>query len=75
MKYLLLLAVVIGAVWWLRQSGRVRAPTSTARETGAGTPQDMVACTHCQVHIPRSDAIAGASGQYCCADHRQRHEG
>ena len=73
MKYLLLLAVVIGAVWWLRQSGRARAPS--ARDADAGMPQDMVSCTHCQVHVPRNDAWVGHSGLYCCAEHRQRHEG
>lgn len=75
MKYLVLLAVVIAAVWWSRQSGRTRGPASAVRDSEADTPQDMVSCTHCQVHIPRSDATVGQTGLYCCAEHRQRHEG
>lgn len=75
MKYLLLLAVVIGAVWWLRQSGRGRGTAASAQDGDKGMPQDMVSCTHCQVHVPRSDATPGRAGLYCCAEHRQQHEG
>ena len=72
MKYLVLLLVVVGAVWWLRQSGRgmsFKQPAST------DTTQDMVACAHCHVHVPRGDAVAGTTGVYCCAEHRQQREG
>ena len=72
MKYLVLLAVVIDIVWWLRQSGRANATGKSP--ASPESPQDMVACTHCRVHVPRSDAVVGASGLYCCAEHRQQHE-
>lgn len=74
MKYLLLLLVITGVVWWLRQSGRGHTDTS---KTAANdhVPQDMVACTHCHVHVPRAEALPGTSGLYCCAEHRQQHEG
>ena len=76
MKYLVLLAVLIGVVWWLRQSGRHRTPTPPGPNASpSDSPQDMVSCTHCQVHVPRSDAIAGACGLYCCTQHQQQHEG
>lgn len=71
MKYLVLLlvlAVVIG-VW---RAQRPAAPRPAARPA-PGTPpapQDMVACAHCGVHLPRADALVHGPHAYCCAEHR-----
>jgi len=37
-------------------------------------PQDMVACMHCQVHIPKSESCSGVKGLYCSPSHRQLSE-
>lgn len=29
----------------------------------------MVACRHCGLHLPASDALAGPDGPYCSAEH------
>ena len=63
MKYLLVLAIVLVAVWFWRSSRR-RAGTrehKSGTASGAGSastaqPQDMVECPVCLVHLPRSDA-------------------
>ena len=72
MKYLLVLAVVVIA-YLLWRSARVREtadPPSAARGRPA-LPQDMVRCPVCSVHLPRPDALPGASGRlYCCQEHR-----
>jgi uncharacterized protein len=72
LKYLVLLAVVVGVLWWLRQRATASPPAS-ARD--ATSPQDMVPCAHCGVHLPHSDTVAGRLGAYCSAQHRQQHEG
>lgn len=76
MKFLLLVAVVLAVVWWLRGSRRTDSPGRDAPRQGTpAQQQDMVQCPVCSVHLPRSDALPGPNGQlYCCAEHRQRAE-
>lgn len=83
MKYLLLLAIVLVVIWFLRSGGRTgpartRAQSGSADAAGGaapGQPQDMVECPVCQVHLPRTDALPGTDGRlYCCAEHRLRAE-
>ncbi len=71
MKYLLVLAVVMVALWVWRNNRRVdrqeRPPPPLP------LPQDMVRCPVCSVHLPRTDALAGPDGRlYCCQEHRLR---
>ena len=72
MKYLVLLAVLVGVLWWLRQRS---LPPSAGSSRDAASPQDMVPCAHCGVHLPHGDSVAGRLGVYCSAQHRQQHEG
>jgi uncharacterized protein len=77
MKLLVLVAVVLAVVWFLRGGAR-RQPTQddAARRHPAPAPQDMVECPVCHVHLPRGEALAGPGGQlYCCAEHRLRGGG
>ena len=72
MKYLLVLAVVLVAVWLWRNNRRVGRGSGAAPPPLA-PPQDMVRCQTCSVHLPRSDALAGPDGAlYCCQEHRLR---
>ncbi len=74
MKYLLLLGVVLAVLWLLRQARRkslepTRPPTAGQKPA---SPAEIVACSHCGVHLPRSEALTGASGRlYCGTAHRQ----
>lgn len=71
--FLLLAVVLIGALWWRSR----RTPNATDRPAPPRTeapPQDMVACTLCGMHLPRTDAIEGHQGLYCSDEHRQRAE-
>ena len=74
MKYLLVLAVVLAVLWFVRNNrsagGDGAAP---GKPKPLAPPQDMVRCAVCEVHLPRSDALPGPDGRlYCCADHRAR---
>ena len=43
------------------------------RGTGGRVPERIVACAHCGVYLPYSDAVRGRSsdsGHYCCVEHR-----
>jgi uncharacterized protein len=75
MKVLWLLLVVLVLVWWWRAKRRV-APNATrqAKPPPQSKSQDMVACAFCGVHVPTADALTGARGVYCCADHQRQAE-
>jgi uncharacterized protein len=70
MKYLVLLLIVLGGIWWIRQQRKPQAPS----QPPAG-PQTMLPCAHCGLHIPDSEAVTGKQGLYCSDAHRQSHEG
>lgn len=61
--------LVILLVWWAWRRSRPQTPPS-APPTPTSTPQDMCACAHCGVHLPRSEAVQGQRGLYCSAAHR-----
>jgi uncharacterized protein len=72
MKYLILLAVVLAVVWYWRRE-RPATPSRRSAAKPDSSPQDMVECPVCRVHLPRSDALAGPDGQlYCCTEHREQ---
>lgn len=70
MKYLLVLIVVaVGAAWWRsRQAPAVRSTPAPRR----AAPENMVACAHCGVHLPRSEAQVQDGKFYCSAAHLPR---
>lgn len=81
-KYLLMLALVGAAIWWLRRSRRgdetARKPPQPAAQggprkgaPGPAEPAPMLACAHCGVHLPEAEAVKDADGRaYCGEAHR-----
>ncbi len=75
MKYLLVLVVVLVAVWLWRNNRRIEKQDrqAPAPPKPLATPEDMVRCPVCSVHLPRADALPGPDGRlYCCQEHRQQ---
>jgi len=73
MKYLLLLAVLAVAYMVWRAARRSdRADAADNRPPAPPPlPQDTVRCPVCSLHLPRADALPGASGRlYCSQEHR-----
>ena len=79
MKYLVLLAVlaVVLGVWRSRQtksesgSGSESPVRPAPRPPTPPLPQEMVACAHCGLHLPASEALRDAQGRpYCGQAHR-----
>ena len=74
MKYLLVLAVVLAVIWFVRNHRRADEPKKP-RQDALDQPQDMVRCPVCSLHLPRADALPGRDGSlYCCVAHRIRAE-
>lgn len=83
MKYLLVLGVVLFGIWLWRhnraaeareRSETRRAAAQPAPRATPPAPTDMVACAHCGLHLPLTDAVPGAQGRYCTDAHRRTHE-
>lgn len=75
LKWLVLLLVVVGALWWIRQSARGgrgdARPEAEAPATRKDTPPEaMIACAHCGAWVPESEAVVADGHRYCSADHR-----
>ncbi|HWK83715.1 MAG TPA: PP0621 family protein [Caldimonas sp.] len=73
MKIILFLVAVFVLLWLLRgTTGRRPRPPDT-RRTDA-TPQPMLACAQCGVHLPRDEALPGRGGVFCGEAHRAAFE-
>lgn len=78
-RVLLLLGLVLALMWWFGKGRRRQslddAPPPPAPAQGA-TPQAMVRCAHCGLHLPQADALADADGRpYCSQAHRLLGDG
>lgn len=83
MKWLLLAVVVVGVLWWLGRGRKGGADGSRGGEGASrkadpsgkapGAPEAMVACAHCGVLLPKSDALESGADQrlYCSEAHRR----
>lgn len=71
MKFLLLILVVLGVLWLARS---LRKPTLPPTPAQPPRNEDMVACAHCGVHLPRSEALPGRGGVFCGEAHRSDFE-
>ena len=70
-KYLLLLAIVVLAGFWLAK----RYGNRSARSKTAAPPreEDMVRCEQCGVHLPRSESLLTRGYYYCSPEHQRLH--
>ncbi|MFN3737370.1 PP0621 family protein [Hydrogenophaga sp.] len=78
MKYLLVLAVVMVAVYVWRQNRRAdieaqRPEPPRQPPKAPQTPSLMVTCLHCGTHLPPAEAAKGHLGWYCGDEHRRLH--
>ncbi len=78
MKYLIVIVLALVVVWLWRGSRRGAQEDKPPRRT-AGRPgkpaTEIVACSVCAVHLPRSEALPGGHGFYCSDEHRRQAEG
>lgn len=76
MKFVIF-ALAVVALLYLLKSSRRRVPppeSKPAAPSPATQVQDMVACAHCGLHLPRDEALPGRGGVFCGEAHRAAHE-
>jgi uncharacterized protein len=75
MKVLLVLLAVGVLFWLLRGSLRRRMPPPAAKPGATpDSPQPMLSCAQCGLHLPRDEALPGRGGVFCGAAHREAFE-
>lgn len=79
MKYLLVLLVVVVAAWLMLRRRDAPPPADPPPESKdkpkahpkAKSPQPMLACAHCGVHLPKAEAQLDSAGRpFCSEAHR-----
>ena len=82
MKFFVYLALFFVLVWLFRRGWGARRRVDAAREDSRPLPpepapsaaEEIVACAHCGVHLPKSEAVSGAAEWFCGPAHRLAHE-
>lgn len=76
MRFFLLLGLFFLVIWLLRGGRRQDAAGSSAPSPAAepASAEQVVACVHCGLHLPQSEAVSGAAGWFCGEAHRVAHD-
>ena len=80
MRLALLILAVVVLLWLVRGAVRRRAaaqrpePTAATAASDATSPQPMLTCAHCGLHLPRDEALPGRGGVFCGDAHRKAFE-
>lgn len=72
MKFLILIAVVVGVLWLMRSLRKPSIPPT--QKPAQPQHEEMVTCAQCGVHLPRSEALPGRGGVFCGEAHRNAYE-
>ena len=67
-RLVVLILLVVAAVWLVRRALRSPAPRQGMGQKPASA-DELVACAHCGMHLPRAEARPGAGGLYCSEEH------
>jgi uncharacterized protein len=74
MKFVLFVLAIVVLLWLLRGAWRRVPPPSAGAPTPSPVPQQILACAHCGVHLPRDEALPGRGGVFCGEAHRKAFE-
>ena len=66
-KLLLLIAAGFVIYWLVRGLGAKRPPAGGKKAVGG---EDMVRCSYCGVHLPKSESIFSKTRYFCSDEHR-----
>lgn len=83
MRFIIVAAAIGLIVFWLFRAARgtgsrpdlpKEGPKADRVRDRSGTVQDMVACAHCGLHLPKTESISGRSAVFCSAEHKRLAE-
>lgn len=65
MSRLIFIVAIVAVIYWLYRSYVRQAP----RHDASTSSQDMVACVHCGVNLPKSESVLVDGKYYCSTAH------
>lgn len=68
MRFIVLIALVVIAVWLIRRALRGPPPPANLHKN-TQTEGELVRCAHCGVHLPRAEARQAAGELFCSEEH------
>ena len=70
MGRLILIALVVAFLVWMVKRALASGAPSGDKAPPSATPQgELVACAHCGVNLPRSEARSAGGRHYCSEEH------
>ena len=66
-RLILIALVVLFLVWMVRRA--LSAPPAGGQGRASESEGDLVACAHCGVNLPRSEARSEGDRHYCSEEH------
>ncbi|GAB4180015.1 MAG: hypothetical protein Fur0039_24540 [Rhodocyclaceae bacterium] len=65
--------MLLAVLAWLFFKGSKRRSGTRGGPGGRGerSPERMVSCAHCGVHLPESEAVKRGQSYFCCDEHRR----
>jgi uncharacterized protein len=69
MSRLIFLFAIAAVVYWLLKSYSKKPP----QKDEPAASEDMVRCSQCGVHLPKSESILAGGKFFCCEAHRLEH--
>ncbi|SDQ61754.1 MULTISPECIES: PP0621 family protein [Nitrosospira] len=76
MGRLLFFVLIAVLVFWAIRSyrrGLKKRQEEAQKESPSIESEDMVRCTHCGVHLPKSESILSEDKFFCSDEHRHLH--
>lgn len=70
---IVLLVLVLALVYWILKGYRRRVERRGPRSPSAAG-EDMVQCSLCGVHLPRSESVTAQGRFYCSLEHERAHQ-
>ena len=74
MKYILWVVFGLLLAYWVVKRYRRGLGGGAGTRPAPGAGEDMVRCTHCGVHLPRSESITTQGSFYCSPEHQREHQ-
>jgi len=69
LKWIALVALGVLIYWFLKQARRIQQKNNDHRTA----IEDMVRCTYCGVHLPKSESITSQDRYFCNTNHLQQY--
>ncbi|MBI5782369.1 MAG: hypothetical protein HZA69_01350 [Gammaproteobacteria bacterium] len=72
MGQLLRITIILIGLWLVLTIVKRALASRRTPPTDKPVVARMVACAHCGVHIPESEAVRDGDKYYCCEEHQKR---